>query len=179
MIVYSVQSLDAYYKMREQGYLSGEEKFVWDEFKDPYKWMMSQMEKRIPGYTSGTYPIWVWRRRVNRNEGALLPKGAKGVILTLDIPDEQILWSDFGTWDFVLSSYPVTESEEEFEEFLKDEESFPVEETWDRIFDFEFLRSMEESWGKLDEEWIQGVTPRITMDMMNKVNRFIAKGIKH
>lgn len=178
MIVYTVQTLDAYYKMREQGYLSGEERFVWEEFKDPYKWMMSQMEKRIPGYTSGTYPIWVWRRRVNRNESALLPKGTKGVILTLEIPDDQLLWSDFETWHSVLSSYPVTDSEDEWEEFLKDEENFPVEDTWERIFDFELLRSIDDYWGKLDEEWIQGVTPRITMDMVKKVTRFIAKGTK-
>lgn len=95
MIANTVQHLDAYYKMREQGYLVGDEGRVWKEFKGPYRWMMKQMENRIEGYNGVDYPIWVWKRRVNRNESSLLPKGTKGVILTLEIPDEQILWSDF------------------------------------------------------------------------------------
>lgn len=149
MIVYTVQTLDAYYKMREKGYLTGEEKYVWEDFKEPYKWMMSQMEKRLPDYKGDDYPIWVWKRTVNRNESALLPGGTKGVILTLEIPDNQILWSCFDSWHSVLMNCPVTGNEDEWEEYLKDEESFPVKESWEKVFDLDWLRNRDEDWGDL------------------------------
>ena len=67
MIVYTVKNLTAYKLMREQGYLTGNNKF--SAFPKEYKWMMEQMEKRLPNYTSEEAPpIWVWERRVNRNE---------------------------------------------------------------------------------------------------------------
>ena len=179
MRVYTVQTLAAYHKMREQGYLVGDKDYAWKEFIQSYKWMMKQMNHRIEGYNGIDYPIWVWKRRVNRNESALLPKGTKGVILTLEIPEDQILWSEFEGWHFVLNNDPFTESEEEWKIYLENKDSFPVEKTWTKIFDFELLRSLDNSWnGKFDEEWIQGVTPKITMDMIKKVTRFIAKGSK-
>lgn len=172
MKVYTVQRLETYYRMREQGYLIGDEKFVWEDFKKPYQWMMKQMEKKIEGYNGKDYPIWVWKRKVNRNEHALLSKGIKGVILTLEIPEDKILWSDFDHWHFVLNNGPITESE--------DEESYPTEDSWEKIFDFNLLRSLDNDWnGKFNEDWIQGVTPKITMSMVKKVTRFIAKGSKH
>lgn len=177
MIVNTVQHLDAYYKMREQGYLVGDEGRVWKEFKEPYRWMMKQMVNRIEGYNGLDYPIWVWKRRVNRNESSLLPKGTKGVILTLEIPDEQILWSDFNFWHHVLNNWSITGSEEE--DIRLDESGEDFRYTWERIFDFDWYRNADPEWvGELNEEWIQGVTPKITMDMVRKVTRFIAKGSK-
>lgn len=180
MKVYTVQRLETYYRMREQGYLIGDQKFVWEDFKKPYQWMMKQMEKKIEGYNGKDYPIWVWKRKVNRNEHALLSKGIKGVILTLEIPEDKILWSDFDHWHFVLNNGPITESEDEWERYLEDEESYPTEDSWEKIFDFNLLRSLDNDWnGKFNEDWIQGVTPKITMSMVKKVTRFIAKGSKH
>lgn len=176
MKVYSVQRIEAYKQMCEVGYLEGNKKFVWEPFSKPYKWMMSQMKSRIPNYNEDSYPIWVWKRRVNRNEKSLFKKGTRGVILTLVIPDEQILWSDFDSWHMILNNSPVVDNESEWEEYLKDKENYPVEETWMKIFDFDYLKNGDKEWhGEFNEDWIQGVTPRITMEQVKKVTRFIAK----
>ncbi|MGE8203880.1 DUF3841 domain-containing protein [Heyndrickxia sp. NPDC080065] len=177
MIVYTVQHIEAYKQMRELGYLEGSEKYLWKEFKEPYNWMKKQMEKRISNYIVGkSYPIWVWRRRVNRNERSLLSPGTRGVILTLEIQDNQIVWSDFDSWHFVLNNCPITDSEAEWDDYLKDESSFPVIDSWEKIFNFDYFRNADKEWnGHFDEEWIQRVTPRITMEQVKKVTRFIAK----
>lgn len=171
-----MQRIEAYKEMQEKGILEGKEEFAWDYFRNPYKWMMKQMSKRIQGYDGFTYPIWIWKRRPNRNEKALFNKGTRGVILKLEIPDDQILWSDFSLWHSVLNNSPVVDNEQQWKEYLKDKENYPVEETWEKIFDFEYLRNGDKDWfGVFNEEWIQGVTPRITMNHVKKVTRFIAK----
>ncbi|MFC0189421.1 DUF3841 domain-containing protein [Fictibacillus aquaticus] len=174
MIVQTVMPLELYKIMREQGYYEGNEKYIWDSFIGPYKWMMGEMKKRIPHYDGETYPVWVWQRTVNRNEECLLAPGRRGVILILDIPDEDILWSCFTKWHSILNDFPVTLSEEEWNLFI--EKDFKdKEETWSRIFDFELLKTIDPDWYKFEPEWIQGVTPRIEMKHVKKVKRFIAK----
>lgn len=175
MIVYTVKTLTDYKLMREQGYFTGNMKYAM--FPEAYKWMMAQMEKRLPNYTGDEAPIWVWERRVNRNERALLQKGTKGVILKLDIPAENILWSSFDEWHSILTDLPITFDESEWEEFEK--RGFPIQdvkETWEKLFDMDWLASRPPEWGgNLKNHWIQGVTPKITMEQIIKVERFIAK----
>lgn len=176
MRVYTVQHLDAYKQMRKLGYLEGNERFILEGVEEPYKWMIFQMKRRIPNYDKDGYPIWVWKRRVNRNEKALFKKGTRGVILTLEIPENQILWSDSNSWHSVLNNGPVTDNEKQWEEYIKDEDRYPVVESWEKIFDFNYFRNADKEWhGEFDEQWIQGVTPRITMEQVQKVTRFIAK----
>ncbi|TYR81845.1 DUF3841 domain-containing protein [Priestia megaterium] len=177
MIVYSVHPEKVYQQMRKQGYFHGSLKYVWPEFKEPYAWMMAQMKKRLPDYDGVTYPVWVWKRRPNRNEKALVTPGRRGVILKLDIPEKEILWSSFNDWHCVLSDSPVTFDEQEWNEF--EEEGFKadkMQQTWEKIFDFEWLSSRPEEWArKPDNMWIQGVVPCITIDQVKRVERFIAK----
>ncbi|MEK4130276.1 DUF3841 domain-containing protein [Solibacillus sp. FSL W8-0474] len=175
MIVYTVQKLSAYKLMREQGYLTGDIKY--SIFPEEYQWMMEQMEKRLPNYKSEVPPIWVWERRVNRNEKALFKKGTKGVILKLDIPQESILWSPFEEWHTILNESPITFDEMEWEEFEKSDFAIQdVKDTWERLFDMDWLASRPKEWaGDFNDEWMQGVTPKITMDQIVKVERFIAK----
>jgi hypothetical protein len=111
---------------------------------------------------------------VKRNEPALLSSG-RGVILTLDIPEEDILWSSFDEWHSILYRSPIVYDEAEWFEFEK--KDFPkdeVEATWERLFDYDWLASRPADW-KVDEkhEWWQGVTPRIRMDQVKRVERFI------
>lgn len=51
-----------------------------------------------------------------------------------------------------------------------------IEETWERLFDMDWLKSRPKEWaGNFEDEWMQGVTPKITMNQIVKVERFIAK----
>ncbi|WP_242254100.1 DUF3841 domain-containing protein [Bacillus cereus group sp. BfR-BA-01379] len=176
MIVYTVKPLHIYKKMQEEGFYHGNEKYVCPHFKSPYAWMILQMKERIPNYDGRTFPVWVWNKRPDQNRPALLPKGQKGVILTLDIPDEDILWSCFHTWHAILNNSPITKTEEEWDHF--ETEGFPKDKmiaTWTRIFDFDWLQSLDKDWIEFDPDWVQGVTPRIEMKHIMKAKRFIAK----
>jgi hypothetical protein len=175
MIVYSVQTLKAYKVMREQGFLEGNLELAM--FPEAYQWMMAQMKKRVPNYKGDAAPIWLWQRRVNRNERFLLPTGTKGAILKLEIPRKDILWSSFDEWHNIINHFPFTYDETEWEEFEK--RGFPEQEvkaTWEKLFDTEWLASRPKEWAGNPQyiKW-QGVTPRITMNQVQKVERFIAK----
>ncbi|MFD3448956.1 DUF3841 domain-containing protein [Microbacteriaceae bacterium 4G12] len=172
MIVYTVQKEAAYKLMRKQGYLEGRAELAM--FPEAYRWMTGQMQKRLTNYQGECYPIWVWERRVNRNEPALLSSG-RGVILTLDIPEEDILWSSFDEWHSILSESPITYDEAEWLEFEK--KDFPeseVQATWERLFDYDWLANRPVEWaGDYSKDWIQGVTTRIRMEQVIRVQRFI------
>jgi hypothetical protein len=161
--------------MREQGFLEGSQEHA--QFPNAYEWMIEQMKKRLPNYHGESYPVWVWERRVNRNEKALLPKGQRGVILKLDIPKEDILWSSFDEWHCILNESPITHDECEWEQFEK--EDFPMNEvvkTWDRLFNHDWLSGRPRDWaGDYFKDWMQGVAPRITMEQVQRVERFISK----
>ncbi|WP_246147111.1 DUF3841 domain-containing protein [Bacillus massilioanorexius] len=147
-----------YKTMRKQGYLEGLPEYAM--FPEQYIWMMKQMKKRRP----------------NRNESQLLAKGTPGVILKLDIPEENVLLSCFSTWHAILNNSPITDSLKEWKEFK--EAGFPedkVRKTWERVFDFDWINSCNEDNWLRKVDWIQGVVPRISMDQVVKVERFIAK----
>ena len=173
--MYTVQSENLYKKMREQGYLEGNKDFAM--FPEAYEWMIDQMKKRITNCDMKNYPIWLWQRRPNRNEKALATKGERWVILKLDVPEEQILWSSFDVWHMILNNCPITYNEKEWDYF--EEIGFPKEEvtkTWERLFDHQWLASRPSDWaGEYKKDWFQGVTPRITMEQVKKVSRFIGK----
>lgn len=174
MLVYTVHPVHHYKRLLEQGYLEGVERHAM--FPESYRWMMGQMAERIPGYDGETYPMWVWKRPKGLGQAALGKRGSRCVMLTLDVPEEQILWSSFGDWHMVLNNGPVTFDEEEWESFgrYRDRDMERVRASWPRIFDEAWLRSRPDDWASQNYEW-QGVTPRITADMVRRVQRFIAK----
>ena len=65
---------------------------------------------------------------------ALLPVGTSGVCLTVDIPDNKVLLSDFDAWHCVLNNWfcPLTNEEDEL--FENEKGNLTIEESWDRIF---------------------------------------------
>lgn len=77
-----------------------------------------------------------------------------------------------------MNEWSITGSEEESDRLEKSGEDLRY--TWERIFDFDWFHNADPEWvGKVEESDLQGVTPKITMDMVKKVTRFIAKGSKH
>ncbi|MFE8697570.1 DUF3841 domain-containing protein [Cytobacillus sp. FJAT-53684] len=174
--MYTVQPEFLYIKMREQGFLEGNKDFAM--FPEPYEWMVSQMKKHIVFSNMKNYPIWLWRRKPNRNEKALAPKGKRWVILKLDIAEDEILWSSFDEWHTILNNSPIVYDENEWNDFKR--KGFPKEEvikTWERLFDHQWLANRPSDWiGDYKEHWLQGVTSRITMEQIKKVSRFLGKG---
>ena len=101
------------------------------------------MKERLPNYDGSTYPVWLWHKRPDQNRPGMLPKGQKGVIIALDIPEEDILWSCFDSWHYVLNKWLLTQTEEEYNQL---EEVYSEEEmisSWSNIFDFDWLKTQK------------------------------------
>ncbi|WP_430510825.1 DUF3841 domain-containing protein [Gottfriedia solisilvae] len=175
MIAYTVQPLQQYHQLKEKGYLEGTQERMWELFHKQYQWMLNQMTQKIPTYHGETYPIWVYQKKPDRNIPHLLPKGTKGVILKLELSDEEALWSCGRAWQKILQNKPILGNRAEWEEFKKTNTLDSIEKTWTRMFDFNWLNSPENDLTHTKQKWIQGVTPRITPSHLIKVERFIAK----
>lgn len=108
MILWTIQNKLAYESMKETGVLRVDENYILDDlFKEPYLWMASQMKKRIGNPPEGViFPVWAWyrwegnRKRLDmRFHGCNWgEKGTPLVLLTIDVPEQSILLSDFDYW---------------------------------------------------------------------------------
>ncbi|GAB6497073.1 DUF3841 domain-containing protein [Bacillus luti] len=179
MIVYTVQTEEAWKQFKEQGYLEGNKDAIDPEFIYAYDWMVFQAKNRLPHY-KGKYPIWVWEENnyPNRNAKAWGGENLKMVILTLDVPDDWVLWSEFGYWCCAMtdgSYYKNRTDKPSLEEWYA-----YMEKEYGIIFDFNYLLSHPDWYlGMEDSLTKQGVIGRIPLVCVKKVRRFRAKEEKH
>ncbi|OFD07622.1 hypothetical protein BTGOE6_22560 [Bacillus wiedmannii] len=137
--------------------------------------MVRVAKKRLP-YYEGNYPIWVWEENnyPNRNQIAWGRENSKMVILTLDVPNEWVLWSYFDYWCCAMtdeSIYLHTKNKCTLDEWYT-----YMDKEYGIIFDFDYLLSHPD-WclGKEDSLEKQGVIGRIPLSFVKKVRRFRAK----
>lgn len=116
----------------------------------PYQWLISQMEKKIGPRPSGVnYPIWAWhtwnfqRTKPDPDSSAFLERTESKVFLTLEIPDSQVVLTDFDAWQNVLrNSYVSAATDEKSYErasklldTLSDEElKSEIQKSWQNVF---------------------------------------------
>lgn len=121
------------------------------------------------------YPVWAWyqwegkRKRRDIREGGYAKKGEKIVQLTIDIPDEEVLLSDFDLFHYVLNYWylPIDERDD----ILFEEEYKFLEFTWNDLQDFNIQshemnclrKKITSSWNRIfeiekkdDDGWLYG-----------------------
>lgn len=141
--------------------------------KTAYDWMRGQMTKRIRGY-DGRYPWWAWHTVDGKRKADLRcyvfrdwrPR-EESVRLALDVPDEEVLLSDYDHWHAVLNgsckpnesgyqswhhiSLSVREErrvERAFRTMSLEQRRPIVERSWERIFLLTYpKRPKEGGWG--------------------------------
>ncbi|WP_088362969.1 DUF3841 domain-containing protein [Bacillus cereus] len=170
-IYYTNQSIEAYKKFEEKGYLTGNEAFVDSDFLSSYKWLIEQMNNKINN--DGSFPVWLWTEKPDLNEEGHFDKGTKAVCLTIEIPDEKVLLSDFDAWHCVLNNWFCSLTEEEDELFDQGKCEMTKEQSWQRVFDLEQLQQSE-MWGNA-EQILQGVTPGVKKEQVLNVEYFTAQ----
>ncbi len=150
------------------------------QFGGSYDWLVRQMEKRIGPRPDGVvYPIWAWERFAGKKKPDLRKErwsngepGKRMACILLDVPDEQVLLSDFHTWHFVLNGWPISDTEEEadridawLESLSEEEKKAFLEENWTKIFDTEPFengwtsrgRDVQATFWELKWEYVKGV----------------------
>lgn len=128
MKLWTTQSADAWAELQSKGVLRAPFSVTmaadpeWDNFAEPYKWMREQMIARgilPPQDHQDTYPLWAWRDHVvafedwARNKRRSKFWRSQNVFLEVDIPDNQVLLSDFELWHLVLNGSTATPEERE------------------------------------------------------------------
>lgn len=159
MRFYTIQKRCTWNKWKKQGYLEAYDTNFDDFFEPSYKWMMKQMEKRLPNY-KGEIPIWLWIKKPSFYKvWSRIPR-KKFVLLTLELDEEEVLISNFDGWHVPLSG-------------LTSDEDGP----WERVFDLEWYRKnyYEEGY----EETLQATTGRIAINRVIKVKFFSTKYEKY
>jgi hypothetical protein len=141
MVLWTIQHLKSYEKMRECGTLRADrEHLLFDgAFIDAYRWMSEKMTEKIGAAPAGTeFPVWAWyqwegkRKRPDmRSHGRWGEKGTSIVLLTIDAPEEAVLLSDFDYWHCVLNDGDLIFPYSDTASYSEQEKR----ESWDKIFD--------------------------------------------
>ena len=146
-IYYTYQHEDAWKVALERGYLQGDTQYALfnDEgfyhFKPAYDWMVEQYEQRIGILLNGNYPIWCRDEFPDLGTGNRIGLGNKGVVLTVELPDDQVLASEISFWDFVPYHSTFCDTAEAFDH-REDIEPAYTRKSWEKIFDQKWCEEM-------------------------------------
>lgn len=115
------------------------------EFKNAYDWMVEQMSERIPAGKTPGYPVWVWYKWDGKNIRPDLrrmefrDREEDMYLLELEIPDNEVLLSDFDAWHAVLNDSIISEDEAEidwyYDEATPEEQEKFKERNWLLVFE--------------------------------------------
>jgi hypothetical protein len=178
MRLWTIQSPCRLVSLTEQGILHGD----WDHLKNgedsfyvrPYEWMAKQMVARLPDF-SGKAPVWGWVTKYDLRAERWNWGNRWMVCIEFEVPDDQVVLSDFDLWHQVLNNFPCSLSEAEWEDFT-DREDARSRALFDqglggmagqRIVEAEFREEKEATWQRIfdpdlpwDDEWL-GKGPRV------------------
>lgn len=95
--VWTIQSENWWEALQRDGTIAADERCVYPAFVSPYRWLIQQMQKRLPGYGGG-WPIWFWAEpKPDLRSPGHLEVGECGLRLELQLPRDQVLLLDFET----------------------------------------------------------------------------------
>lgn len=112
-------------------------------FTRAYDWLFTHMETSIPKPENVTWPAWAWAKhyggggKPDRRRQMFSNYQERDVILELEVPDSEVLLSDFDDWHAVLNNCEIITDEEYYAD--EDRVYTPEEKsaTWQQIFDVE------------------------------------------
>lgn len=161
MILWTIQQEDVYNKIMSDGFYrcKASECFMREYFGDRYKWLSDQMRKRIGEPPEGVlYPVWAWYQWQGERKKPDLRrerwwngwKGDRLACMEIDIPEDEVLLSDFDAWSIILNNGLLSSTEQEDEVLEQKYEALsPAEQVrfkhknWERVFD---LTPIENDW---------------------------------
>lgn len=119
MILWTVQDIAVWEQLEEMGlYTTPAERIEFPESEDDalyhanyaYRWLADQMRKRVGPPPEGVvYPVWAWYKKQDQHDGkpdmrqSQYIKGRPCVRMKLDVPDWEVLLSDFDDWHHALN----------------------------------------------------------------------------
>lgn len=158
-----------------------------DDFHDAYLWIASKMDEHDIYHPTGlTLPLWAWHTRNKKHKKpdfrtiGLGTPGERYACIEFEIPDNQVLLSDYDNWHYVLNKswFDDSQNEKEWDKLHDWFDSLPMEtryklrkESWNKIFNIEPIENEWYSQGS----YIQATFWTLTIDMVRNVKYFTAR----
>lgn len=155
MIVWTMQPASALDQIRKTGVFRCSPELSYnlskaDSLKPAYAWLMERMREKIGTEPAGVVsPVWAWhtwnfeRKSPDPESAAFLRRSEEKVLLTLDIPENEAVLTDFDAWQGVMMNTYVSNASSESEyyalETLLDSLSGDalhdaIRESWTNVF---------------------------------------------
>lgn len=117
MILWSIQPREVYNSIIEtETYRCDPNQIKLTEFKPYYDWLVKRMTERIGHAPEDvTYPVWAWYMWEGER-GVPEPwedDTADNVAIELDVPEDQVLLSDFDGWNLILNDALISWDQDE------------------------------------------------------------------
>ena len=125
--------------------------------REKYDWLVRQMKQRIgPPPEQVTYPVWAIYQQDDKHRKPDLRRerwefgcdGERFACIEIEIPDRDVLLSDFDAWCIILSDFLISDTEQEgccleaqYEALSPSEKRRMKEKNWERVFDLSPLNS--------------------------------------
>lgn len=184
MILWTIQPVKVWGQLQHDGIYRCDPGQIDPDLVRPYDWLVKQMQKRTGDAPDGVlYPVWAWHTQKWKHEKPDLrrerwccgPGNEIYACIEIEVPDDQVLLSDFDAWHCVLNDCLVSDTEEEAEkqdayfESLSDREKKEYKDrNWERIFDVSVLVNGWTSRG----EWVQATFWELRKDQVRRVRFF-------
>lgn len=160
MILWTIQPIEIYEKLIETGeYKCDLEKSGMKDFQSAYDWLVEQMVSKIGEPPEGVkYPVWAWYKDgkgikpdLRHARFAYGRKDEKFACIEIEIPEYEVVLSDFDSWNIILNDGLLSETEDEdeilektYESLSEDEKKTMKPKNWERMFDI----------SPLDNDWV-------------------------
>ena len=188
MILWTMQPLQILNMIQETGvYRCDQAKSSMPEleFTSKYHWLIHQMEKRIGPPPDGVeYPVWAWHTQNWKHKKPDLrserwgygPGNEKYTCIEFEIPDYQVLLSDFDAWSIILNDGLLNETEAEsdqmdvyYDSLSEEEQEAFKNENWQGVFD---ITPLDNDW-MTRGRWIQATVWELRNEMIRDVRFFV------
>ncbi len=152
--------------------------------QEAYDWLAEEMRQRIaPPPLGVSYPIWAWHTCTGKRKAPDMRKrdwaisGTAIVRLTLDVPEQEVLLSDFDLWHYPLNHWYLSTTEEEdarVQTWSKQRQERSIQKSWQHIYD---LTSEDEGFlfGKQENRCIQACFWTLNAHDILSVEHFVAR----
>lgn len=102
LTLWSFQSAEAYRVLTETGVLEGDPTRADPDLGHAYPWMKAQADSRLP--TAGPGLIWLWPTTTRRSLIDQAKHARGDVLLTVRMPRDHVLLSEFSDWHVALNN---------------------------------------------------------------------------
>ena len=189
MRLWTIQPVEIYEQIKRDG------RYTFDyeksdnarDFAKQYKWLEHEMFARgIEKSHPDDSLVWAWyiyggrRHKPDLRHSAYDARGTKSVCMEIEIPDSQVLLSDFGSWHYVLNNWYLGNSENESEwekeqewldSLLPGERQKQIESSWQKVFD---IAPYTSNW-RSNGQYVQATFYNLFLDDIKKVQHFTCR----